>query len=51
MEPNKTSTNPFFKTVNGGYGENWQGSQGQHPMTLKDTPIYSDLVKTTLFTN
>lgn len=23
MEPNKTSSNPFFKTVNGGYGQSW----------------------------
>ena len=44
MEPNKTTSNPFFATVNGGYGVNWQGSQGQHPMTLQETPGYRDLV-------
>lgn len=46
MEPNKTSSNPFFKTVNSGYGENWQASQGQHPMLLNETPDYKDLVPT-----
>ena len=34
----------FFKSVNSGYGETWQSSNGQNPMNLEETPEYKDLV-------
>ena len=37
-------TNPFFKTVNGGYGSTWQASQGVNPLQMTETPEYKDLV-------
>jgi hypothetical protein len=39
----RTGGNPFFKSVNMGYGESWQASQGVHPMNLQETPEYKDL--------
>lgn len=45
MEPNQTSSNPFFKTVNGGYGQSWQASGGAHPLQMHETPEYKDLVR------
>ena len=44
MEPNKTNSNPFFKTVNGGYGQSWQASAGVNPLQMQETPEYKDLV-------
>ena len=43
MEPSQTSGNPFYKTVNNGYGENWQASQGTNPIKLDDTPEYREV--------
>ena len=37
--------NPFFKTVNNGYGESWQASNGVDPRQLQETPEYRDLVR------
>ena len=28
----RSGGNPFFKTVNNGYGESWQASQGVNPL-------------------
>jgi hypothetical protein len=36
--------NPFFKTVNSGYGVNWQASAGINPLKMEETPEYKDLV-------
>ena len=41
--------NPFFKTVNSGYGVNWQSSHGTHPLKMEETPEYKDLVKSHTF--
>lgn len=40
----ENGTNPFFKTVNAGYGQSWQASQGVHPLQMDNTPEYKDLV-------
>lgn len=45
MEPNRTSSNPFFRTQNGGYGVNWQASSGVNPLQMQETPEYRDLVR------
>ena len=44
QQANRSSGNPFFKTVNQGYGESWQASGGVHPLQMEDTPEYKDLV-------
>jgi hypothetical protein len=40
----KSGGNPFFKTVNNGYGEHWQSSGGVNPLQMQETPEYRDLV-------
>ena len=32
QQANRSSGNPFFKTVNQGYGDSWQASGGVHPL-------------------
>lgn len=31
MEENQTNSNPFYKTVNNGYGKTWMASHGKNP--------------------
>lgn len=40
----RSGGNPFFKSVNMGYGESWQASQGVNPLQMQETPEYRDLV-------
>ncbi len=38
------SSNPFFQTVNGNYGESWKASNGAAPLQMNETPEYKDIV-------
>jgi hypothetical protein len=44
MSGTANNGNPFFKTVNQGYGEVWQSSDGVNPLKMQETPEYKDLV-------
>ena len=41
--------NPFFRSLNQGYGEGWQASAGVNPLNMQETPEYKDLVSISLF--
>ena len=49
MEKAHGGDNPFFQTVNRGYGESWKASGGIHPLNVQDTPDYKDLVFNLMF--
>jgi hypothetical protein len=34
----------FFKTSNGGYGENWVSGDGENPVVKGSVPDYKDIV-------
>ena len=35
--------NPLYTTVNKGYGEHWQSSEGKNPIAVDGVPVYKDL--------